>query len=409
MRGLRTGAGAVVLLGALSLSAAPALGAKDECPRPTVNALIVAEGAVSRPVIASPAEYGLSNVYSQIEQATKPQFTYAEAGPQYAGVFEALLPVGGPPLVRAVSAYPSGDIPDESSADWGGTSETRVSSISASAASNGGRDLGTGGATAGNGRSWARSTVDCDVVTVVVGWEASDVVLAPGVTAQAMGQTLTLVVGPTDSSADVDTTMVGLTGAQAVPLDGRPTDPFTTPVREGGGPRVEVGEPQTHADAQGATASGGGFNVLLTDPSTGQGGGYRLGSINATITILGALDPNGPSTDPSGDGSDGGPVVAVLPHAPGGSQALPPDAAVTGGLPAVEPLATESFTEAVLSSVTVRSRTWGWLVVFAALLTMLAAAQLTGRRYPGRFPTLAWVVRHGDRLRGRFADVYLRW
>ncbi len=409
MRALRLASGVAVLVSVVALSAGPALGAKEECARPTVNALVVAEGAVSRPVIASPAEYGLSNVYSQIEQATKPQFTYAEAGPQYAGAFEALLPAGSPPLVRAVSAYPSGDIPDETRADWGGTSETRVSPTSASAISSGAQDLGVGGATADSARAWTTSTVDCDVVTVVVGWEADNVVLAPGVSARTMGETLTLVVGPTEATADVDSTLVGLSGAQEVPLEGRPADPFTDPMREGGGPRVEAGEPRSHADTKGATASGGGFNFLLTDPSTGQGAGYRIGSINATVTILGALGPDAPTSgDGDGEATDGA-LVAPLPHAPGGRLALPADAVTTGPLPAAEGPSTEAFTESVISSVTVTSRTWGWLVVLAALMAMLGAAQLTGRVWRTRFPTLAWLVGHSDRLRARFSDVYLKW
>ncbi|WP_436795091.1 hypothetical protein [Actinospongicola halichondriae] len=387
--------------------------AQADCEQPTVNTLITAESAVSRPVIASPGEYALSNVYSLVEQATRPLFTYAEAGPQYAGAFEALLPKTTPSPPRSVSAHPSTDIPDDHSEDWGGQSTTSVTPTSASAASVGGRSLGVGEATAETVRSWVTSTVECDVVTVIAGWAASEVVLAPGVTVDQMGERVTLVVGPDGSSADVETTLVGVGGAIGPDLDGRPTDPLTDPITENGGPVIEAGEPRTEADAEGASASGGGFNFLLTDPSTGQGAGYRVGSVNVAIEILGALDPSDPTSvdENANPFEDGGalagnaptidPPANVAPHSESGSPPDPSDAALE-----VERV---SVTNTVLSSVEVTTRSWYPLVLTVAVLLALAVSIGLGRLARGRFPTLDWIFVKSDRRILRFLAVYVRW
>lgn len=405
MRALKLLAGMGVLTASLVWSSTSTVSAGPDCSQPTVQALVSAEAAVSRPVIASPAEYGLSNVYSLIEQATKPLFTYAEAGPQYAGAFEALAPAGSPPPPRAVSAYPSEDIPDSTDADWGGTSHTEVTPISASAASSGARELGAGGATSRNSRSWATSVVECDTVTVIAGWHASDVVLAPGVTAEELGEVLTLVVGPTGSSAKTDVTVVGVNGAEVVPVSGRPADPFTDPMREGGGPRVEIGEPRTTAEDTTASASGGGFNFLLTDPATGQGAGYRVGSINARIEILGPLVGAPPEVTP--------PVTAVvLPDVVAPSPPSPA-VAVVGAPPPPSPVAVEAaratFTDTAISTIRVRTRSWTWLAVLIASALMVAGMVVTQRSWRTRFPTADWLVRHGHRISRRFSAVYLQW
>lgn len=403
MRALKLTACMGVLAASFVWSSTTSVSAGPDCSQPTVQALVSAESAVSRPAIASPAEYGLSNVYSLIEQATKPLFTYAEAGPQYAGAFEALTPAGSPPPPRAVSAYPSEDIPDSTDADWGGTSHTEVTPISASATSSGARELGTGGATSRSSRSWATSVVECDTVTVIAGWHASDVVLAPGVTAEELGEVLTLVVGPTGSSAKTDVTVVGVNGAEVVPVSGRPADPFTDPMREGGGPRVEVGEPRTTAEDTTASASGGGFNFLLTDPATGQGAGYRVGSINARIEILGALVGARPmEVAPP-------PTPVVVPEVAAPSPAV----AIVGAPPPPSPVAVEAalatFTDTTISTIRVRTRSWTWLAVLLASALVVAGMVATQRTWRTRFPTADWLVRHGHRMSRRFSAVYLQW
>lgn len=402
MRALKLTACMGVLVASIVWASTTSVSAGPDCSQPTVQALVSAESAVSRPAIASPAEYGLSNVYSLIEQATKPLFTYAEAGPQYAGAFEALAPAGSPPPPRAVSAYPSEDIPDSTDADWGGTSHTEVTPISASATSSGARELGGGGATSRSSRSWATSVVECDTVTVIAGWHASDVVLAPGVTAEELGEVLTLVVGPTGSSAKTDVTVVGVNGAEVVPVSGRPADPFTDPMREGGGPRVEVGEPRTTAEETRASASGGGFNFLLTDPATGQGAGYRVGSINASIQILGPLAGARPVEVAP-------PTPVVLPEVAAPSPAV----AVVGAPPPPSPVAVEAalatFTDTAISTISVRTRSWTWLVVLLASALLVAGMVVTQRTWRKRFPTADWLVRHGHRMSRRFSSVYLQW
>lgn len=400
-------AAAGLLVGALSCSVAPPVAAGIDCSRPTVQALIEVESAVSRPVIASPSEYALSNVYSLVEQATKPQFAYAEAGPQYAGAFEALFPTGTPPLVRSVAAYPSADIPDDDTAEWGGASHSAVTPISAAAASVGLKDLGIGGATSSGARSWATSIVECDVVTVVAGWRVSDAVLAPGVTVEAIGEQITLVVGPRGASAKSDVTLVGVKGAQVVPVAGRPTDPFTDPIHEGGGPRIDVGEPRTRADLGGATASGGGFNLLQTDPSTGQGAGYRLGSLNASIKVLGSL---GRVASPSSVANPGRSETSSSSSGQRGNAAA---ASIVGSPPSPSPQAVRAarqvVTDSLISSVRVTTRSWFGVYAALALLLIAGATALSSRAWRRWFPTLDWIVRRGDQLRSRFSMVYLRW
>lgn len=402
------------LCGLLVVVAAPWSASAGEavCDAPTVNALTFAESAVSRPALAAPSEYPVSSVYSIVEQATKPLFTYAEAGPQYAGAFEALVPAGTPPPPRAASAYPSEDIPDEDDETWGGSSRTEVTPVSAAATSvgAGGQDLS--GATADSSRSWVVSRVDCDVVTVVAGWEANSVVLAPGASVQQLGQTLTLVVGPDGSSADVETTVVGASGV-IVPSDGRPGDPFADPTRENGGPTLDAGDPRTEVGDDFARASGGGFDFFFGDPESGQGAGYSFGGLNATIDVLGVLEPvdlRAPP-DPAVERDDLPVAPARVPEAVGAESAAvgTPPAPSSAALETVEAIEARTITDALVSSVTVERRDW-WplfgLIGFVALLASIAGGVQVGRRFD---PTLEWVAQKSVAVADRFAAVYLRW
>lgn len=396
----------------LTASTPAAVLAAPACDEPTVNTLIAAEAAVSRPALRSPSELALSNVYSQVEQATKPAFVYAEGGPQFAGAFEALTPPGTPPPPRAVAAFPSEDIPDDDTEDWGGTSRATVTPVSGTATSSGGRALGVGDATAEHARSWVSSTVECDVITVIAGWSASNVVFAPGVTATEMGERVTLVVAPTGSSADVEITLVGLEGAESATIEGRPLDPFTDPMRENGGPTVEAGEARAESGPEGAFASGGGFNFLFTDPETGQGAGYRIGSLEAKVEVLGELTSASPIV------ADAPPVVAapaLLPSATAPAPVTPaaPTRSVTGAPPPPSSTALEieraASTDVVFSAVTVTTRTWLPLVAFLATVASIAAAYGAARVNRERFPTLDWLLAKSDRKALRFLAVYLRW
>lgn len=394
---------------ALAIAVPSPSSAEVDCVDPTVNALISAEAAVSRPAINSPAEYGLSTVYSQAEQATYPQYVYAEAGPQFAGVFEALAPAGSPPPPRAFAAYPSEDIPDESTLDWGGVSHAAVTATSASSSSSGGRELGAGGATAENARSWVATTVECDVITVVAGWSASNVVLAPGVTAEQVGERLTLVVAPQGSSADVEVTIVGVEGAETPTVEGRPLDPFTDPIRENNGPTIEVGEPRAESSPEGAEAKGGGFNFLFLDPEAGQGAGYRFGSLEAKVEVLGGINAATP------------PRVDVAPIVDTPAVAAPPPVrrptapvrSVSGTPPPPSETALEiertAVTDVVFSSVTVTTTNWFPLFAFLALVLATGSTYGAARLGRTRFPTLDWLLVRTDRRALRFLAVYLRW
>ncbi len=384
-----------------------------DCEQPTVHALITAEAAVTRPALAAGSEMPLSNIYSLLEQATRPLFTYAEAGPQYAGAIEALLPTSLPPLPRSVSAHPSTDIPDEHTEDWGGQSMTAVTPTSASATSIGGRSLGVGGITAETVRSWVTSTVECDVVTVIAGWALSEVALAPGLTVEQIGERVTLVVGPEGSSADVETTLVGVEGVPIPDLDGRLTDGVTDPITENGGPVLEVGEPRTEADEDGASASGGGFNFLLTDPATGQGAGFRIGSVNVSIEVLGALTPRDSSSvaEDSNPFEGGGALAGIPPSIDPPANVAPHSTSGTPPEPSAAALEVErvSVTNTVLSSVEVTTRSWYPVVLATAVLLALGATVGVGRLSRKRFPTLDWLFVKSDRRILRFLAVYLRW
>jgi hypothetical protein len=383
-------------------------GAEVDCSEPTVNTLLRAEAAVSRPALQAPSEYGLSNVYSFVEQATRPLFGYAEAGPQYAGAFEALAPADTPPPPRAVAAHPAEDMPEDATEDWGGVSRASVTPISASASSSGGRELGVGGATAESARSWVTSTIECDVITVIAGWTATDVALAPGVTVAQMGERVTLVVAPSGSSADVEVTLVGAEGVTVPGVAGRPLDPLTDPIREGGGPTIEAGEPRAESGPDGAWASGGGFNVLFLDPETDQGAGYRIGSIEASVEVLGALTRGTPGATVTLP-----PVVDAPVVAPPAAPAVEPVRSVTGNPPPASETALEiervAMTEPVFAAITVTTRSWSALAVLVAALAALGTAYAAARTHRQQLPTVDWLLAKSDRRLSRFVAVYLRW
>lgn len=405
---------AAVMIGAASLMPVGVPTAQaGPCKAPTVNALTYAESAVSRPAINSPSEIPVSNLYGIVEQATFPEFTYAEAGPQYAGVFEALLPAGTPPPPRAASAYPSKDIPDEDEENWGGVSRTEVTATSALATSAGGRTaLGEG--SADSSRSWVVTDVKCDVVTVVAGWEANDVTLAPGAFVEQMAQELTLVVGPGGASAEVETSVVGAEGVD-VPSEGRPGDPFADPIRENGGPTLDVGEPRTEVGDDFATGRGGGFHVFFGDPETGQGGGYAIGGVVASIDVLGPLSPVSP---PSAQGA--GPVSRDdLPERPTSRQPVsvgttsaavgtppPPSSEALDTVAAIE---AGTITDELVSVVTAQRR--NWVPLFGLLGSLGVVAVMAGAVQVGRddYPTLEWIAQKSSAAGSRFAAIYLRW
>lgn len=362
------------------------------CNQEPAQSLTSAEAAVSRPALRSPSEYGLSNVYARTELATRPDFVYAEAGPQYAGVFEALLPVGTPPPPRAVSAFPSEDIPDTDTEEWGGQSETKVTASSAFASSTGSTDLGVPGVRAEGASSYTSTVVECNVITIIAGWSANQVQFPDGPSFERLGQQVTLVVGPSGSKAMVETSTVPA---------GRPFAPFTGPMEQGGGPKLEIGDPTTATAPGAATATGGGFYFLQTDPATGQGAGYRLGSVEASIRVVvpGAAKA-GPKTPEK-----------TLPPLPVSTRAA---SSATGVAPApapaaVEPLRTLLVSDTVTDVLKVTSPNLAPIGVFAALLavaTALFATVAIGRR---RFPTLDWIARRATTGAGRFAVTYLRW
>lgn len=396
---------ALAVLGAGVVPLGPAA-AQRSCATPTVNVLTDAEAAVSRPALRSPGEYALSNIYSLNQLATKPQFVYAEAGPQFAGAFEALAPAGSPPPPRAVSAHPSEDIPDEDTEDWGGSSTTATTPVSAFATSTGPGHLVEGLGDATVATSFVSTVVECDTVTIVAGWSANDVRLGPDLAFEVLGEIVTLVVGPTGSSATVETTALR-SGETDSPLEGRPLDPFTDPVRDGGGPTIEAGEPRTETSGGRASATGGGFNFTLTDPETGQGASYRIGSVNATIEVLGRIAPPAvPSTVVTSEDTVSAPPVE--------STVIGTGASVTGDPPpaserAVAGMETALVRETTSMSIEVTHRSW--LVVWA-LLGLLAATGAgwgtvaVGRRW---FPTLDWIARRSARVSRRLIVQYLRW
>lgn len=382
--------------------------AAGSCETPRVNVLTDAEAAVSRPALRAPSEYALSNVYAQNQLVTKPQFVYAEAGPQYAGAFEALAPAGTPPPPRAVSAYPSDDIPDDDEESWGGTSTTEVTSTSALATSAGSHDPGVEGLSLDSGRSFVTTVVECETTTIIAGWKANNVVVGAGTAYEQLGETVTLVVGPDGSSADVEVTAVRADEGGEVPVEGRPLDPFTDPMREGGGPTLEAGEPRTETADGYASATGGGFNFLFADPETGQGANYRIGSVVATITVLGEL------TEPIAP-----PVTAITPETIPAAPPVQPTAegttsARTGTPPAPSAEAVRTVETQLVSDVealTLEVSDRNWLPLWALLAVAVLGGSWWATVAVGRhdYPTLDWIARRSGRSGARFIAQYLRW
>jgi hypothetical protein len=385
-------AAAGLVVASVALVPPPPAGAAAECNLQPAQSLTSAEAAVSRPALRSPSEYGLSNVYARTELATRPDFVYAEAGPQYAGAFEALLPVGTPPPPRAVSAYPSEDIPDADAEDWGGHSETKVTGSSAFASSTGSTDLGVPGLHAETARSFTSTVVVCNVITIVAGWSAANVTFGDGPRFEQIGQQVTLVVGPRGSSSKVETTTVPA---------GRPFAPFTDPMEQGGGPKLEIGDPTTATAPGTATATGGGFYFLQTDPATGQGAGYRIGSVEASIRVV----------VPGAVKAAGAPKSEALPPLPPPTQS---SVSTTGDAPApaaaaVAPLRTALVSDTVTDLLEVTSPNVAMLGLFASFLAVVTASVTTvvlGRR---RSLTLDWIARRAVAGATRFGTMYLRW
>lgn len=398
---------AAALVGLSVAAPAQGVGAQD-CAAPTVNVLTSVEAAVTRPALRSPAEYGLSNVYAMNELATKPQFVYSEAGPQYAGAFEALAPAGTPPPPRSVAAHPSQDIPDDDEEDWGGRSRSTVTPVSAFASSVGAPPLGIGIAS-DVARSFATTVVECDVITVIAGWSAADVVAPDGTSFELLGETVTLVVGPSGSSSSVEVTAVAPDGTSLVPLAGRPLDPLTDPIRDNGGPSLDVGEARTATAPGSASASGGGFDLLFTDPESGQGAAFRIGSVQASIEVLGPLVANSarPGSIPAVPPSTGSTPSAA-------AAGVGDRTSVTGAPPAPSSSATELVETVLVQDIStqlleVGRRDWRLAAALAALLTLAAAtggAFAVGRH---RYPTLDWIARRSERGSVRFVRQYLRW
>lgn len=408
-----------VLLGIVALSAALAgpaggsalgiAGAQESCESPRVHVLSEGEAAVSRPALRSPSEYALSNVYALNQVATRPQYTYAEAGPQYTGAFEALAPPGSPPPPRATAAYPSEDIPDDDEEVWGGTSTTGVTSNSATASSSAAEDIGIEGILGlKGGTSFVSTVVDCETVTIVAGWTVSDITIAPGLAFEQLGETVTLVVGPDGSAADVDTTAIRSDGVE-LPIDGRPLDDVTDPIRENGGPTLEAGEPRTETGDGYAAATGGGFNFMFLDPEAGQGAGFRIGSVEATINVLGEIPP--PRS--SDGGADDVPESITVPPAQGPTT-VGTDSDSTGTPPAPSEQATASIDAQLVrntTATTLEVGTRNWLPLWALLAATALALVYAGSVAVGRtsYPTLDWIARRSIRSASRFVSLYLRW
>lgn len=401
--------GVVAVLAALTGPTSGLAAAQETCGSPLVHVLSEGEAAVSRPALRSPSEYALSNVYALNQVATRPQYTYAEAGPQYTGAFEALAPSDTPPPPRAVAAFPSEDIPDDDEEVWGGTSVTGVTSTSATASSSAANDIGIDellGMDGGN--SFVSTVVDCETVTIVAGWSVSDITLAPGLSFQQLGETVTLVVGPEGSSADVDTTAIRSDGLE-LPLEGRPLDPITDPIRENGGPTVEAGEPRTETGDGYAAASGGGFNFLFLDPEAGQGAGFRIGSVEATINVLGQIPP----PREFDDGDEETPGAITVPPAQGPTT-VGTDSDSTGTPPAPSEQAAASIDAQLVrntTATTLEVGTTNWLPLWAFVATAALAVVYGGGVAVGRttYPTLDWIARRSLRSASRFASLYLRW
>lgn len=263
------------------------------------------------------------------------------------------------------------------------------------------------------GSAFTNSVLECETLTLIVGWEASGVVTAGG-TIPSMSQIATLVVSPEGASVDVATNVAEETEEGVPVIEGRTLDPVTDPFNEQG-TYLDIGEPRIEIEDGRARVWGGGIRYGTADPSRNDTYTfYTIGSLEGLVEFVSVLPP-----PTEGDG-DAGPTAP--PPATGGGRGGPVDGQTTtvvtesSGTPPRPSAAAEDFAAAqiqlagITEDLTTGSTSlWPLLLASLALAIIGRTAWFAADRSRERFPTAGFAV-DWFRVRGqRFSATYLEW
>lgn len=408
-----------------------------------------AQAAVGRLDAGNGAALAVPATYSQLIYDSIPTVAYNQSGPTTTGQLEdptgtnpnTLLPtVAGflpvdppvpipddlfgddppylpaPPIVgRSEAAFPPlQGIPQDSEA----TAATTRSEAHASPTHSQGRasSIGLGGPDGSirSGSAFTHASMDCETLTLVVGWEASGVVTAGG-TIPSMSQVATLTVSPDGATVEVATNVAQETEEGVPIIEGRPLDAITGPFNEQG-TFIDVGEPRVSVEGGRASVSGGGIRYGTADPSRNDTFTfYTLGSLEGVVEHQSVLPPRGAPLLP-----------AAVPPPPASSAAAGAPVRVDGVTTTVitevagnPPRPAEAALEFVAAQVQLAGLTddlttgsaslWPLMLALLALALIARTAWYAADHGRDRFPTAGFAV-DWFRDRGqRFATTYLDW
>lgn len=441
-------ANVVAVMAALSASIAvgPTSAANaQECGDVVSSARAMA--TVARVDASSGAALAVPATYSQLIYDSIPSVAYNQSGPSTTGQLEdptgtnpnTLLPtifgfspvdppfaapedpfgsdppfIPAPPVVgRAEAAYPTlQGIPQDSENSFGPTqSEAHAyptySRGRASSTGLGGADGGVRSASA-----FTNAILECETLTLVVGWEASGVVTATG-TIPSMSQIATLVVSPSGQSVTVATNVAEETEEGSPIVEGRVLDPITDPFNEQG-TYIDVGEPRIVEEDGFVKVFGGGVRYGTADPERNDTYTfYTIGSLEGELSFLSVLPPVADGPLPSASPSPQ-PAIPGTHGTPAG-QTTTQIVSAGGDVPTPSPEA-EQFAAAQIQLAGISEdlttgtySPWPILLALVALGIIAKTAWYAADRGRDRFPTAGFAV-DWFRARGKtFGTSYLQW
>lgn len=431
----------VVLVVAGAVAAGPTPGVRAEECRDVVSSAR-ANAAFVRVDAANGAGLAVPATYSQLVYDSIPTVAYNQAGPTTLSQLEdptgtnpnTLLPtVGGflpvdlpvplpddafgddppflpaPPIVgRSEAAYPPLEgIPQDSENSAGPMRSeahaypTYSQGRASTAALEGVR----------SGSAFTHATMECETLTLVVGWRATGVVTAGG-TIPSMSQIATLVVTPDGASVDVATNIADETEEGLPILEGRPLDPITDPFNAQG-TYVDVGEPRIAVEDAKASVSGGGIRVGTADPSRSDTFTFvTIGSLEGSVEHLSILPP---VSEPRNPGVDQEPTTRADDVSAPGGQTTTVITETAGQAPEpsgeAEQFAADQIQLAGLTQdlTTGSYSLWPFLLGLLALGLIARVAWFGADRSRERFPTAGFAVDWFRERGRRFATTYLEW
>ncbi len=436
---------ATALIGA-AVAVGPAAGVHAQTCADVVS-FARAISTVARVDASNGAALAVPATYSQLVYDSIPSVAYNQSGPSTTGQLEdptgtnpnTLLPtvagflpvvppfdipddafgtdppfIPAPPIVgRAEAAFPTlQGIPQDSENSAG----TMQSEAHAYPTYSQGRATSTGLGGIGAGSAFTRATMDCETLTLVVGWEASGVVTSGG-TIPSMSQIATLVVTPQGASVDVATNVADETEDGTPILDGQP---LANPILDefnNQGTFVDVGEPRITVEDNRATVSGGGIRVGTADPERNDTlTFFTLGSLDGAVEFTAILPPfSAPENSPS-QSDVSAPPLAPNPDSGDGAQTTTSVTESAGPAPPDASAAAQEFaTQQIQLAGVTQDLTTGSTSLLPLLLALVAivmigrTAWFAADKGRDRFPTAGFTV---DWLRARgqrFSTSYLSW